>query len=371
MKARAATTNDITSNIIANGSASLNKAAKAKLSSQSSLTKTMQRVRTARNPQPPCPTSIDFDIPESYQKLKDDEKFLYYDSREHGITAYRTLIFSTEENLNVLESCETWGGDGTFDIAPKIFQQLYTIHGEVNRQALPLVYILTTSKSKKVYVEILQQLKIMNSRLNPKTIIADFEVAFLKAVEEVFPSAVIRGCFFHFSKCIWNQICKCNLKNDYESNNNFAMNLKMLSALAMVPTDDVVGAYTKVIKCAFYTANEAKCDKLLKYIEKTWIGKLNRQSERDEPLFARALWNQYESVLQDEARTNNSVEAWHRSFSRRAGCDHPPVWRLIDIMRTEQALTELKLTHAESGESPGKRKRVYENIDARIHGKKI
>ena len=44
-----------------------------------------------------------------------------------------------------------WYGDGTFSIAPDHFYQLYTIHGIVLGQLLPLLYCLMTKKSKSTY----------------------------------------------------------------------------------------------------------------------------------------------------------------------------------------------------------------------------
>lgn len=214
-KLRALETRDPTSVIVAEAAVGLNKAAAAKMPSVASTSRSLRRVRATANPVPMNPTSRDFDIPAEYTTLDGGEKFLFFDSRDHGVTTHRTLIYATEENLSTLETCETWFADGTFDCAPKVFSQLYTIHGEVNRQALPLVYILTTSKSQAVYTEILNQLKRMNPRLRPRSIMSDFELAFLLAANDVFGRNLCRGCFFHFCQCVWREIQRCGLQVEF------------------------------------------------------------------------------------------------------------------------------------------------------------
>ena len=39
----------------------------------------------------------------------------------------RLIIFTTEENLAMLKEIRDWMMDGTFDMAPMVFKQLYTI----------------------------------------------------------------------------------------------------------------------------------------------------------------------------------------------------------------------------------------------------
>lgn len=101
------------------------------------------------------------------------------------------IIFTTNTNLSFLCYCEEWYMDGTFDVVPTIFNQLYTIHGKKNKKNkngnnfkqqfllekrlgrrnktyLPLVYVLATGKDFFTYAEIFSKLKDFQPRLNPK-----------------------------------------------------------------------------------------------------------------------------------------------------------------------------------------------------------
>lgn len=56
-----------------------------------------------------------------------NQKFLQYDSGP--VDKDRLLIFYTDEGLRFLALCCTWFMDGTVGSGPKLFDQLYTLHG--------------------------------------------------------------------------------------------------------------------------------------------------------------------------------------------------------------------------------------------------
>ena len=54
----------------------------------------------------------------------------------------RILIFSTQNNLSILEKSEDLQVDGKFKTVPQLFEQLYTVHAVNNNCAIPVVYAL-------------------------------------------------------------------------------------------------------------------------------------------------------------------------------------------------------------------------------------
>jgi len=55
--------------------------------------------------------------------------------------------------------------------------------------------------------------------LNPTLIMCDFEIAKRNAIKQVFPSVALAGCYFHFTKCLWNKISKLGLRaSDFKQN---------------------------------------------------------------------------------------------------------------------------------------------------------
>ncbi|KAF7692198.1 hypothetical protein CDIK_2460 [Cucumispora dikerogammari] len=67
----------------------------------------------------------DYDISQKICFTKNDEQFLYFDSRKDNVN--RVIVFTTKQNMNHLGMNKIWVCDGTFKTAPKEFEQLFTI----------------------------------------------------------------------------------------------------------------------------------------------------------------------------------------------------------------------------------------------------
>lgn len=203
IRKRAIASHDSPTLVIAEATATINKVTVAKLPPLDSLRRTIRDVRQRESDFPKRPsTLIDLNIPADLKITKRNEPFLLYDS---GAGNDRILIFSTQQNLSWLET-EMWGADGTFDSVPQLFAQLYTIHPLRDECAVPAVFALLPDKRETTYIKFLNNLLILNPRLKPRVILTDFEKAALNAFHLIFPDAVQRGCFFHFSQCIWRKV---------------------------------------------------------------------------------------------------------------------------------------------------------------------
>lgn len=133
--------------------------------------------------------------------------------------------------------------DGTFEIAPLIMRQLFSIHGKVGTEIVPLIFCIMSSKSKDAYREFFYELCniSVNFKINlqPERIISDFEKASVLAAREFFPSANFKGCFFHFGKIIWRKIQSEGMATKYGNDEHFSKNMRMLKALAFVPESEL------------------------------------------------------------------------------------------------------------------------------------
>lgn len=102
------------------------------LPSVNSLMSNVNRTRKADNiseigKDPKCLTELLLN--EDDIKTKSGEPFLIYD--HHKIIAkQRIIIFASSKALEFLSKATVWYMDGTFQAAPRLFYQLYTIHGE-------------------------------------------------------------------------------------------------------------------------------------------------------------------------------------------------------------------------------------------------
>lgn len=265
-------TRQIVSDVLADAS----EETKAELPTTSSLTRTVRRTRQKKNPQLPIPSSrAELVLPEEYTQSNKGKEFLLHDSEGDRS---RFLNFSTTDNLNFLSSCNIWHCDGTFKTVPRIFEQLYTIHGLKNEKTIPLVFVLLPDKRQSTFKKFLQVLKDANDSLNPEIIVVDFEKGFINAINEIIPDANIHGCNFHFGQCLNGNIQSCGLQTRYGNDEEFSINLRMLLALAYV--HQVKKSYRILTKSGFFKTNEEELKNILEYFSKTWIGHHSRRGSQ-------------------------------------------------------------------------------------------
>ena len=95
---------------------------------------------------------------------RDRERFLLYDSYGEADFKGRLIIYATRQNIQKLMRCKTWFLNGTFDISPNMFTQVFAILGSVNQTVncenqeigLSFVYALMTGKEEVAYTKVLQ-----------------------------------------------------------------------------------------------------------------------------------------------------------------------------------------------------------------------
>lgn len=109
--------------------------------------------------------------------------------------------------------------DGTFYVAAKFFTQLFTLHGYIGGNYMPLVFCLLPDQLSATYelmLQIIMQECIrMNLVFQPKTVLLDFEQATHSAVRKCIPTAAILGCRFHFAQAVFRKIAALGLKTIY------------------------------------------------------------------------------------------------------------------------------------------------------------
>uniref|UniRef100_A0A915EL79 FLYWCH-type domain-containing protein n=1 Tax=Ditylenchus dipsaci TaxID=166011 RepID=A0A915EL79_9BILA len=71
-------------------------------------------------------------IPKEFQ-MRNDELFLKYDGWNGD---ERILLFSTDKCLDLLSSIPNWGCDGTFDVVPLLFDQLWILYEFLDTESM-------------------------------------------------------------------------------------------------------------------------------------------------------------------------------------------------------------------------------------------
>lgn len=99
--------------------------------------------------------------------------------------------------------------------------------------------MLCTNKKKATYKTAFQKIKEFQPAYSPNQINVDYELAAINAIKEVFPNAIVQGCYFHLAQSLGRNIGTNGLKPRYETDSKFASEIRKLQGLAFLPVDQV------------------------------------------------------------------------------------------------------------------------------------
>ncbi|RNA31545.1 hypothetical protein BpHYR1_018914 [Brachionus plicatilis] len=217
------------------------------------------------------------------------ENFVLFDSG--SVDPQRIIIFGTTKNLELLNSKSTWFIDGTFDISPDVFTQLFTFNIIKGGKNLPLVYAFLPNKEQPSYGRVFMFIS-KNVSNKPEFIVSDFEQAILNCVP-ILPFVPLMDTFYAFEF------------------------IKSQSLAELAP--------------------------VIHYFEKNYIGFVDPEDEncsRVVPKFPPGYWNLRKRIQKGLPRSNNSLDTWHKSLSQDFG-SHPNVNKLANYLKNEQHLTDV------------------------------
>lgn len=326
-------------NVIGDKLSGVSNDALAYIPKQSSLARTLRNYRAEKHL--PNPSTMHFAIPDKYSDL------VLHDSGVEDPN--RILILGDRELLCELNQA-TLFGDGTFDKAPTMFYQLYTLHAKVGNSYPPCVYILLQTKNEATYLQMFQIVKGLVPSMAPQKILLDFEKACMNAAGQTFPEAEIKGCYFHLCQSLIRKVNAVGLKSEFESNIDTKLKLKSLAALSFVPLEDVRDNFNSLAETF---PDEERFNDVLTYFFSTYIQGAAGRS----PQFHPRIWNHYDAALDETPRTTNCCEGFHNALNSIFHCSHPSIWMLFDGLRRDLACHKLTLVNSQANRlEPTKKK---------------
>jgi hypothetical protein len=187
----------------------------------------------------------------------------------------------------------------------------------------------------------------------------DFEKAAANAFIEKFPEVEVQFCHFHLGQSFYRKVAELKCKKQYDSDPEFALNCRVLLALAFVPVNEVGRHFDSIVQAEIIPD---KARGLISYFESTYVGKLLPSGKRSKPLFKTKTWNCYDAVLADGDLTNNKAEASFGSMQSDSRAKSKNIWKLLDLLKSDYEYNELKYRQAQAGDSGVPKKKGYRNF---------
>ncbi|KII61182.1 hypothetical protein RF11_11267 [Thelohanellus kitauei] len=221
-------------------------------------------------------------------------------------------------------------------------------------------------KNHATYLKVWETLSTQMN-LNITNSMSDFELAAFNAFRTFYPGSSHTCCFFHLSQSIWRKVQGLGLESDYTNNDEIRTAIKSPAALAFCPEEEVISSFELLEDRLNLSNFIQRVQSLYHYFEDAYIGRFNRRN-RSIPPFPIPIWNQYNRVIENQPRTNNSVEGWHRAFSSIFNGPHLNSYNFIKKLIEEEALTHYRLNRIEVGDElkPSLNPK-YIRINQRIH----
>lgn len=202
-------------------------------------------------------------------------------------------------------------------------------------QVFPLIFILMSKRTKKVYKSVFKFINAKIFNLNgAKTFYTDFETATRNALNEKFPHAKIKLCHFHFAQAVRRKATKINGFIDFLRENTAAKRIYyQLMYLPLLPAKCILSIFEEISTKA-NVISQVKFEEFLKYYAKQWI-------RREGP---RKI-----SVFGSEMRTTSAAEGYNRALSDYCHKKGSFFWFCVSIRNQEYMKQKEFTAYAESG----------------------
>ena len=109
-----------------------------------------------------------------------------------------------------------------------------------------------------------EQIRLLCPLAQPTEMLLDFEKAAINSFEEVWPDTLVKCCFFQLTQNVWRKVQAAGLQASYSQDEELAMRIRLLPALAYAPLQDVRGLFAAL-------AAHARGTELVLYFERTYI----------------------------------------------------------------------------------------------------
>lgn len=128
-----------------------------------------------------------------------------------------------------------------------------------------------THKTKKCYTAVLKYIKSNILDFEAAEFMTDFEAGMRSAIKKCYPSAIVRGCWFHYVAALRKKLRLMGMSKLLKSNSNAKTLKKMLMNLPLLPAEMFEKGYTFIKRQASSWKLFNSFKKFFAYFERQWI----------------------------------------------------------------------------------------------------
>lgn len=278
-------------------------------------------------------SSVDVIVPKKFQ----DFLLADYNGETDG---KRILIFCRKDVRAMVKSFSHILCDGTFKSCPKTFRQLYTIHAfnEKSKSVTPIIYCLLPDKKQETYEILFRLIKSVFPAWKPLKVTMDYEKAAMKAVAKVYNGIEIKGCYFHFNRCLFRKAKQLKISSPVKQRH-----VSRCAGIARLPPELTASGIEYVMRMS---PSGMDIKKFNAYFKTQWLEKTN--------------FNKTCCCSEEQLRTTNNVEGWHSRINRYIGKKNITIADLLNILIKETKITNIFKTNS-------KKAKTYLEIDHEIN----
>ena len=334
------------------------------------ISRAIGKVRQAGTPSRNFNTVQDIVIPAEVAEIEFEgvaECIVLFDTGPNDIN--RMIGFSNVRLVQLAEESTKFQMDGTFSKAPKIYNngttnhgQLYTLQAERNGLLIHVLYVLMKIRNQTEYSRLFSKL-IDLGMFNPTHVLMDLELAARNSIRNHFPNCIITVCYYHFQESLYSWLSMHQMKSRYAEDTTFRKTVHKFGALAFVPTEYVLDAW-RILNNEVNEIheNDPDIEEFISYFTSSFIGRIREDGRQNQPRYPIEQWNQYFNVMNDAARRNNQVEGWHNALNHLNHCDHPNLFRLMDMIKMDMTKSRIRLIQ----DNPTPKRPIYRDLNKKI-----
>lgn len=128
-----------------------------------------------------------------------------------------------------------------------------------------------TRKTSESYLAVFEFVEERIFELEPAEFMTDYEDGLRLAIKTKWKDAVIRGCWFHYSRAIFKKSKKIGMARTFKREKNARAIRSKLMCLPLLPPNQIEEGYNAIQSFARQKGLLRRCEKLFSYFSDYWL----------------------------------------------------------------------------------------------------